>query len=56
MLSEVPKGDWSCAFCVADGTGIDNSEAPLTKTEAIRGVEDIEKSSLSWKARKARIA
>eukprot|EP00985_Skeletonema_marinoi_P002003 scaffold814_cov128-Skeletonema_marinoi.AAC.8 len=42
MLSELPEGDWSCAFCVAAGTGIDNSESPLTKAEAIQGVKDIE--------------
>ena len=42
MLSELPEGDWSCAFCVAAGTGIGNSEPPLTKAEAIQGVKDIE--------------
>ena len=42
ILSELPEGDWSCAFCVAAGTGIDNSEPPLTKAEAIQGVKDIE--------------
>jgi len=42
MLSVLPEGDWSCAFCVAAGTGIDNSEPPLTKAEAIQGVKDIE--------------
>ena len=41
-ISELPEGDWSCAFCVAAGTGIDNSEPPLTKAEAIQGVKDIE--------------
>lgn len=41
-LSELPEGDWSCAFCVAAGTGIVNSEPPLTKAEAIQGVKDIE--------------
>jgi hypothetical protein len=41
-LSELPEGEWSCAFCVAAGTGVDNSEPPLTKTEAIQGMKDIE--------------
>ena len=41
-LSALPEGDWSCAFCVAAGTGVKNTEPPLTKTEAIQGVKDIE--------------
>lgn len=42
QISELPEGEWSCAFCVAAGTGIDNSEPPLTKADAIQGVKDIE--------------
>jgi hypothetical protein len=57
MLSELPEGDWSCAFCVAAGTGVDNSEPPLTKAEAIQGMKDIEalKRSSIRKSKRARI-
>ena len=54
-LSAVPEDEWSCAYCVGEGTEdniiMKNSVPPTTKEEAMEGMRQIEEMKKKKKPR-----